>query len=1191
MKLYYALVSVILLEGTYGSLRKTPNMDMTYTQNGQIHKMPVQDNWKGEEPVDWSVSEDKRKLIMSGPSKISYDFNYKVTPNSVIQYIKDSKQMESSPSMLCLKYKDETALCHEHSQGKMQETWKVGLEKIGDTTGLIMTSRKGDSIIGDLKVHETMNANLFGGCMVKKNTKTKLLKISKTFDSCRAQCTEDDYDLFSFYPESKECQCVTQKQNKRVNLFLSEHQSKECDCVKQSTSSGSMCVYHVQQHDSHKSMKFATGMNGDEDLQEDIDKPNKAGPSNLMIRTNKGKFSDVRDKLIERGILIVKEISAARVISVVIPPNLKENADTLKAMPGIDRVEDNAIGLEQVRTNDALPLGIHDVVRHRTLQEDDVPPGVEIVLQDLDFWNNLEPPSGSVKVCIVDSGYEANHTGLPQYVTGSDDESWNTDEHGDGTRIAGIIAGVGDSRGIIDNDYGGNFELVVVKALADGTGSWDSVIQGVEDCVSLGATVISTSFVFGATGNCQIAREVFQELYDENDVIFVGMAGDFGDQLVYATTYNYPASFESVISVAAVDGNEAYAEFSTYNDQVELLAPGMNVRTTTIGGSYDSYNGTSVAVPHVAGVAGLLRMFFPQCANYQIRNVLAATAKQPEDLPCCTDYYGHGIVKAKDAYELLAEGNCGGDLGSESIGGCGQLDIPEECENINSDEEEDCETRIPNSHLSREMFGLGCIVSGNCCENEFCCMLFGCTTAPFECNPMKQKHESCAYDFQCYSDRCTWVMYQKWPFDVRKVCWDQPVGLDEPCERGADCTTGSCNNETKKCGYLCIPGQPEVEAGNGEGVSVSLNGIEKGLCTDDERCGDTVLSVLSHACEPKYELGSECEIEQDCISGHCRGPYIHPENEPPYQIKTCRVERFEDGVACNDEDDCVSDFCSPVTGLCAALCDEHSDCGDDGYCVTGMYCDPKLADGSTCISGDYCASGRCDYDSNQERICKAKLAGGEKCMYDADCTSNSCPYNTELRRFACELTDEEKLHIGDDCTYSEQCLSGRCHKRMCRRGRVELGGECQDEHDCPDDDSIHCVDNICKKRCYGTSSDCPEDGYGCFTSREYPYYCDAQQEAGASCGAGTECISGNCRGSNRSTLTCRDPPAELGGSCVDSYGCGAGARCSENSCKETCPVEYRDDSCSQDNHYCASFSSWEKYCEPKLEVSIRNLYF
>ena len=718
-------------------------MDIKFVQNGQIEELPVKGQWKGVESADWSVSGDKRKLIMSGPSRISYDFNYKVTPNSVIEYVKDSKQMGSSSSTLCLKYKDKTEVCHEHSHDKVQQTWKVGLEKVGDTTGVIMTSRNGNSAIGDVKVHETMNANLFGGCMARKNTKTKLLKINKTFDSCQSKCAEDSYDMFTFYPESKECQCVKHDQKKRLNLYLFQHESKECDCATQSTSSSSMCVYHVQQHDSHKSVKLNEA--SESPISSVGSDEGKAAGVEVLIKVKNGKLTEIKEKLVEQDILINNVIPGARIISAFIPEELSEDIDidALSALSGIETVEHNAIGLEQVRTEDALPVEASNPTNidhsQRTLQEGDVPPGVEMVLQDLDFWNNLEEPTGSVKVCIVDSGYDSNHEGLPQeYVTGPNGVSWNTDEHGDGTRIAGIIAGIGDNKGIIDNDYGGNFELVIVKALADGTGTWDSVIQGVEDCVAIGAKIISTSFTFSATGDCEIARTYFQEVYDNNDVLFVGMAGDFGDQLVYSTTHNYPASFESVISVAAVDGNENYAEFSTNNDQVELLAPGMNVRTTTSGGSYDLFNGTAVAVPHVAGVAGLLRMYFPQCSNHQIRNVLAATAKLPDNIQCCTNYLGHGILQAKDAYELLAEGNCGGDLGTESVGGCGQLHIPTECENLYSDEEGECETRIPNSHLAREIFGLGCIVSGNCCENESCCILFGCTNGAFECQPLKE---------------------------------------------------------------------------------------------------------------------------------------------------------------------------------------------------------------------------------------------------------------------------------------------------------------------------------------------------------------------------------------------------------------------------------------------------------------------
>merc|ERR1712194_476014 len=78
--------------------------------------------------------------------------------------------------------------------------------------------------------------------------------------------------------------------------------------------------------------------------------------------------------------------------------------------------------------------------------------------------------------------------------------------------------------------------------------------------------------------------------------------------------------------------------------------------------------------PHVAGVAGLLWMYFPQCKNYQIRNAILATA---EDLRTdgCDIETGFGVVRAKSAYELLAKGNCGGNLGvtDGTVGGCDQL--------------------------------------------------------------------------------------------------------------------------------------------------------------------------------------------------------------------------------------------------------------------------------------------------------------------------------------------------------------------------------------------------------------------------------------------------------------------------------------------------------------------------------------
>jgi len=93
-----------------------------------------------------------------------------------------------------------------------------------------------------------------------------------------------------------------------------------------------------------------------------------------------------------------------------------------------------------------------------------------------------------------------------------------------------------------------------------------------------------------------------------------------------------------------------------------------------------------MATPHVAGVAGLLWMYFPDCKNYQIRNVLLATAKDKGDGGCDIQY-GHGLVQAKKAYDLLNQGNCGGDIGENTPkGGCDQL-YPEP----NCDKNSDCD--------------------------------------------------------------------------------------------------------------------------------------------------------------------------------------------------------------------------------------------------------------------------------------------------------------------------------------------------------------------------------------------------------------------------------------------------------------------------------------------------------------------
>ena len=88
---------------------------------------------------------------------------------------------------------------------------------------------------------------------------------------------------------------------------------------------------------------------------------------------------------------------------------------------------------------------------------------------------------------------------------------------------------------------------------------------------------------------------------------------------------NYPSNYglANIIAVAATDNNDTLASFSNYGaNSVDLAAPGVNILSTIPGGSYTSYDGTSMATPHVSGVAALAWSYDPTASPDQIRNAI-----------------------------------------------------------------------------------------------------------------------------------------------------------------------------------------------------------------------------------------------------------------------------------------------------------------------------------------------------------------------------------------------------------------------------------------------------------------------------------------------------------------------------------------------------------------------------------------
>ncbi|MCO7190532.1 MULTISPECIES: S8 family serine peptidase [unclassified Pseudoalteromonas] len=269
--------------------------------------------------------------------------------------------------------------------------------------------------------------------------------------------------------------------------------------------------------------------------------------------------------------------------------------------------------------------------------------------------------AGNKKVCIMDTGYTRGHPDLPNTgVTGNDGHgsyntgNWYQDGNGHGTHVAGTIAALGgNGQGVVGVNPSGQLGLHIVKVFND-QGRWaygSDLIKAIEQCEAAGANV--TSMSLGGSGSSTAERNAFAQSA-QRGMLHIAAAGNGSN-----SSFSYPASYDAVVSVAAVDSSERVASFSQYNSQVEIAGPGVNVNSTWNDNSYKSISGTSMATPHVSGVAALVWSNFPSCSADQIRSALNATAKD-KGAAGRDNYYGHGIVQAKAAYDYLTNGNCSG---------------------------------------------------------------------------------------------------------------------------------------------------------------------------------------------------------------------------------------------------------------------------------------------------------------------------------------------------------------------------------------------------------------------------------------------------------------------------------------------------------------------------------------------------
>ena len=241
-------------------------------------------------------------------------------------------------------------------------------------------------------------------------------------------------------------------------------------------------------------------------------------------------------------------------------------------------------------------------------------------IQAFQAWD-VTQGSASVIIGDVDTGIQSTHADLDAKIVAGfdyvDNDSTPQDGNGHGTHTAGTAAAE------TNNATGGagtcpNCKIMAIRVLDNaGSGTLANVANGITYAADHGAKVVNLSL--GGSGSATLQNAVD---YAWNHGVFLACAA--GNSNTSSTANAYPAAYANCFAVAATTSSDARASYSNYGSWVAAAAPGSAIYSTWLNGGYNTISGTSMATPHVAGLAGLLAA--QGLTNAQIRERICATA-------------------------------------------------------------------------------------------------------------------------------------------------------------------------------------------------------------------------------------------------------------------------------------------------------------------------------------------------------------------------------------------------------------------------------------------------------------------------------------------------------------------------------------------------------------------------------------
>ncbi len=380
-------------------------------------------------------------------------------------------------------------------------------------------------------------------------------------------------------------------------------------------------------------------------------------PAADIAKINRSQGARVKSEIPQIGVLVLK-VPSGKVLDKVAA--YEKNPNVVYAEPNYIRVlapPDDAIS--------GTPYGFDDQwALNNTGQTGGT---ADADIDWLEAYDALTANS-PVIIAVNDSGIDSIHSDLndkllilpgSDIIDGDDDPSDDPANpvYGHGTHTAGIAAAeTNNGEGVAGVAFGTATQIMPVRIFdKNASTTIEAIVGGLVFAADNGADVINMSY--GGTQRSKAERDAVKYAWSSGAVL-VAAAGNLGEYINAATWKNYPAAYDEVMAVSATTHSDTLAYYSSHGNWLSVAAPGGDMSETFLGGILSTYpeswyawwSGTSMAAPHVSGLAGLLFVQDPTRSNSEVRSIIEATADDLGDAGF-DGLYGYGRVNAYAAIQ------------------------------------------------------------------------------------------------------------------------------------------------------------------------------------------------------------------------------------------------------------------------------------------------------------------------------------------------------------------------------------------------------------------------------------------------------------------------------------------------------------------------------------------------------------